>query len=110
MKTIVEWGIPKHATERKICGISGHFTVDNPTQADQLARKLSHTLTQGSLNVASSHDFRVSRATPRKVIWSEDNRVWVSVSLLDGVARGSFAGIADSEARDRLQAQANLKA
>ena len=107
MKTIVEWGTPKQATERKICGISGHFRVDNPKQADQLARQLIHTLTQGRLNVASSQDFRVSRAAPRKVIWSDDNRVWVCISLLDGVPRGSFSGVADSEARDRTQAQVN---
>ena len=109
MKAIVEWGTPKQATERQICGISGHFTVDNPTQADQLARQLIHTLTQGKLNLASSQDFRVSRAAPRKVIWSQDNRVWVCVSLLDGVPRGSFAGVADQEARERTQAQANLE-
>lgn len=103
MKAIVEWGTPKHATNRKICGISGQFIVANPSQACMLASQLFHSLTQGTEHVLNNKGaWGVTKETPRKVIWSQDSSVWVCVSLLDGVARGAYAGKADSDAAERL--------
>lgn len=103
MKAIVEWGYPKHATRRKICGISGQFIAGSPTQARMLASQLFHTMTEGKDYVLNNKGaWGVSAKEPRKVVWNSDNTVWVCVSLLDGVDRGPYAGIADREARERM--------
>lgn len=104
MKAVVEWGIPKAKTERQICGLSGQFVVANPTQARLLAIQLVHTMTQGKDSVSGRPGaLDVSKEAPRKVVWASDNSSWVAVSVLDGVARGAYAGIADNEYRQRLK-------
>lgn len=106
MKAVVEWGYPKHATRRKICGISGQFVADNPTQARMLASQLFHTMTEGKQYVLDNKGaWGATKAEPRKVVWASDHTVWVCVSLLDGVSRGAYAGIADQEARTRMAGQ-----
>lgn len=103
MKAVVEWGIPKAFTNRKICGISSQFTVTNPEQARMLASQLFHSMVQGKEQVVDNKGaWGVSRKTPRKVIWSTDSSVWVCVTLLDGVARGGYCGIADREYANRM--------
>lgn len=105
MKAIVEWGTPKAATESQICGISGHFVAANPTRARQLANQLVHTMTQGKESASAKQGILdVSKAEPRKVFWASDNTAWVAVSVLDGVPRGAYAGIADREYRERIKA------
>lgn len=108
MKAIVEWGHPKAATRRKICGISGQFVVPNPEQGCQLAHQLFHTMVEGLSDsfMHNTSSWRVSKTKPRKVVWSEDNTVWVAVSLLDGVARGPYAGVADRDYQARIKEQA----
>ncbi|MBU9199879.1 hypothetical protein KTD31_00500 [Burkholderia multivorans] len=107
MKAVVEWGFPKAATERKICGISGEFVVANPTQGAKLAKQLFHTMLEGKESgryILS--DFTPSKQTPRKVIWAADNSAWVAVSVLDGVARGAYVGVAERDYKARVKAAA----
>jgi hypothetical protein len=105
MKAVVEWGNPKEFTKRKICGISSQFTAENPQQARFLAVHLFHTLVSGVEHIVDNKSaWGVSKAEPRKVIWASDNSAWVCVTLLDGVARGAYAGIADAEAKRRIEA------
>lgn len=106
MKAVVEWGVPQAFTKRKICGISSQFPVTNPEQARMLASQLFHSMVEGKEHVVDNKGaWGVSKATPRKVIWASDNSAWVCVSLLDGVARGGYCGIADREYDARLAAQ-----
>jgi beta-glucosidase/6-phospho-beta-glucosidase/beta-galactosidase len=107
MKAVVEWGHPKAATARKICGVHGEQVIVNPTQASELARKLFHTLVEGKESGRySQSDFLPSKHTPRKVIWAQDNSAWVAVSLLDGVDRGAYAGNAERDYQARVKAAA----
>jgi len=96
MKCIVEWGRPKNATARKIVGISSSLQLPNPKQAAQLAQRLFFTMTEERDKRDS--DFLVKPTVPRLVAWSADRTFWVAVSVLDGVPRGAYAGIADREA------------
>ncbi|HDR9103424.1 TPA: hypothetical protein QDB04_000144 [Burkholderia vietnamiensis] len=105
MKAVVEWGHPKAATERKICGINGEFVVTNATQGAELARKLFHTLVEGKESGRyAPADFTPSKQAPRVVVWAEDNSAWVAVSMLDGVARGAYAGVAERDYHARMKA------
>jgi hypothetical protein len=107
MKAVVEWGVPKAFTKRGICGISSQFTVTNPEQARMLASQLFHSMVEGKEHVVDNKTaWGVSKKTPRKVIWSTDNSVWVCVSLLDGVERGGYCGIAEREYAQRVSAAA----
>lgn len=106
MKVMVEWGTPKHACHQRPCGVSGRFQAENPTQARMLASQLFHTLTEGREYVLNNKGaWGVDAREPRKVVWASDNSAWVCVSLLDGVPRGDFAGIADKEAQRRIEGQ-----
>jgi hypothetical protein len=108
MKTVVEWGRPKAATQRQICGISGQFSATNAEQARMLASQLFHTMVEGKESVLDNKGaWGVSLRQPRKVVWASDNSVWVAVSLVDGVARGAYAGVADREYLERVKAQAS---
>jgi hypothetical protein len=111
MKAVVEWGRPKATTQRQVCGISGQFVAANPEQARMLASQLFHTMLEGKESVVNNKGaWGVSRAEPRKVVWASDNSAWVCVSLLDGVDRGPYPGIADRVYRERIAADAeNLK-
>jgi hypothetical protein len=107
MKAVVEWGVPKEFTKRKICGTSGQFTAPNPEQARMLASQLFHTMVEGRESVVDNKGaWGVSKQTPRKVIWASDSSAWVCVSLLDGVARGGYCGIAEAEYKARIAAAA----
>lgn len=107
MKAMVEWGKPKHACNNRPCGVSGRFVADNPTQARMLASQLFHTLMEGRESVINNKGaWGVTKTSPRKVVWATDNSAWVCVSLLDGVPRGDYAGIADKEAARRMDAKA----
>lgn len=98
MKAIVEWGKPKAACTSRPCGISGQFIVESPRQAQMLASQLFHTLVEGREHVLNCKGaWGVSKAEPRKTVWSTARDAWVTVSLLDGVPRGPYAGIADRE-------------
>jgi hypothetical protein len=46
MKAVVEWGVPKAFTKRKICSISSQFTVTNPEQGRMLASQLFHSMVE----------------------------------------------------------------
>ena len=108
MKVVVEWGVPKAHTKRNIA-TSGQFTVASAEQARMLASQLFHTMVEGKEHVVDNkHAWGVSRKTPRKVIWASDHSAWVCTSLLDGVPRGGYCGIADIEYKKRL-AEAALK-
>jgi hypothetical protein len=39
-------------------------------------------------------------------VWAADNSAWVAVSLLDGVARGAYAGNAERDYKARIKAAA----
>ncbi|KVP65636.1 hypothetical protein WJ96_04515 [Burkholderia ubonensis] len=105
MKAVVEWGRPKAETQRQICGISGQFVATNPEQARMLASQLFHTMVEGKESVVNNKGaWGVSKDQPRKVVWASDNSAWVAVSVLDGVDRGPYAGIADREYRERIKA------
>ncbi len=107
MKAVVEWGRPKATTQRQICGISGQFVVTNPEQARMLASQLFHTMVEGTESVVNNKGaWGVSKAEPRKVVWASDNSAWVCVSILDGVNRGAYVGVADADYRARVQATA----
>lgn len=108
MKAIVEWGRPKAACVDRPCGVSGQFPVDNPTQACKLAVQLFHTLSEGR-DPCFGNMWSVDKMEPRKVVWSKDSTVWVAVSLLDGVARGAYAALADREHARRIAAVSNPK-
>lgn len=109
MKAVVEWGVPKAFTKRQVCGTSGQFTVTNPEQGRMLASQLFHTMVEGKEHVVDNKGaWGVSKSTPRKVVWASDHSAWVCVSLLDGVARGGYCGIAESEYKKRV-AEAALK-
>lgn len=107
MKAIVEWGRPKAMTQRKICCMSGQFIVSNPTQARRLAHQLFHSFLEGQDNETKLADaWAVSREEPRKAVWANDNSFFVAVSLLDGVARGPYAGVpAETDYRLRVSAE-----
>ena len=112
MKAIVEWGRPKAACTHPFarpCGVSGQFPVDNPSQACKLAVQLFHTLTEGS-EPCYGNMWHVDKMEPRKVVWSKDSMAWVAVSLLDGVARGAYGGLADREHTRRVAAASNPQA
>lgn len=98
MKCIVEWGRPKNATARKIVGISGSQLLANPKQAAHLAHQLFFSMTE-ERNYCES-DFLLKGTMARKAVWSADRTFWVAVSVLDGVPRGAYAGIAEREARN----------
>lgn len=103
MKAVVEWGIPKAFTNRQICGIHGQFTAPSAEQARMLASQLFHTMVQGKEHVVDNKGaWGVSRKNSRKVIWASDHSVWVCVSLLDGVARGGYCGIAERDYHARI--------
>ena len=107
MKAVVEWGVPKAFTKRKICGTTGQFTVASAEQARMLASQLFHTMVEDKEHVVDNKGaWGVSKKTPRKVIWATDHSAWVCVSLLDGVARGGYCGIAEREYKERLAAAA----
>lgn len=99
MKTIVEWGHPKHVLNRP-CGTSAQSIMPNAKQAAELAASLYFVETGVSpaLNL-----LRPTASEPRKVLWSPSNGFWIAVSLLDGVMRGSYAALADKEAAKRLE-------
>lgn len=107
MKAIVEWGRPKAATHRKICGMSGEFIVENPTKAAKLAGQLFHSILEGRDKVGKPTEaWGVSTKMPRKVVWASDNSFYVAVSLLDGVMRGPYAGVkAEQDYHERIQVQ-----
>lgn len=99
MKAVVEWGKIKAACPGRPCGISAQFTAPNPEQARMLASQMFHTLVEGRQYVLNNKGaWGVNKKEPRKVVWSPDRTVWVCVSLLDGVMRGAYAGIAEREA------------
>lgn len=99
MKAIVEWGKPKGACTNRPCGVSGQFVVTNPEQGRLLASQMFHTLVEGKEYVLDNKGaWGVSKAVPRKVVWSSDRTAWVAVSLLDGVMRGAYAAHADKDA------------
>lgn len=110
MKAVVEWGRPKAHMKRKICGMSGQFVVPNPEQGRMLASQLFHTMMEGEHVVNNKGAWGVSKNEPRKVVWSSDNSCWVCVSLLDGVMRGPYSGIADREYEARIKAAAEKEA
>lgn len=99
MKAIVEWGRPKFATTRKVCGISGKHITPRASQAATLASQLYFQQLEQSITPAQ---VLPTKQQPRKVVWSSDNSFWIAVSLLDGVPRGDYSGIADAEATRRL--------
>lgn len=104
MKVVVEWGKPAHACKNRPCGISGQFTADSARQGYMLASQLFHTLVEGREHVLNCKGaWGVSAAAPRKTVWSRAHDAWVTVSLLDGVPRGAYAGIADSEGKALLE-------
>lgn len=98
MKVVVEWGKPKAACKNRPCGVSGSFVAMTKKQALLLAPQLFFTLTDGQESSTKKDAWAVSALEPRKVVWSKDRDVWVCVSLLDGVHRGSYAAYADKEA------------
>lgn len=99
MKTIVEWGHPKHVLNRP-CGTSAQSVTPNAKQAAELAASLYFVETGVSPALSL---LRPTASEPRKVLWSPDNGFWVAVSLLDGVPRGAYAALADKEAAKRLE-------
>lgn len=100
MKVVVEWGKPAHACANRPCGVSGQFIATNPTQGSMLASQLFHTLVEGREHVLDRKGaWFVTKKEPRKVVWSNLLDAWVTVSLLDGVPRGAYAGVADHECK-----------
>lgn len=91
--------------------MSGQFVVPNPEQGRMLASQLFHTMVEGVEHVVNNKGaWGVSKKEPRKVVWSSDNSCWVCVSLLDGVPRGAYGGIADREYEARIKAAAEKEA
>lgn len=105
MKVHVEWGRPKFATKRQICGMSGQALVENPTQAFKLGLQLFHVMCEGSQQKTTQADWTVNKDCPRKVVWAPDHTAWVAITLADGVSRGGYAGVADAEAARRVHAE-----
>lgn len=99
MKTIVEWGHPKHVLNRP-CGTSAQSITPNAKQAAELAASLYFVETGVSPALGL---LRPTASEPRKVLWSPNCGFWIAVSLLDGVARGAYAALADKEAAKRLE-------
>lgn len=110
MKVIVEWGRPQLACQHnRPCGVSGRVTATTNKQAIALANQLVHTLSEGRSSTSMDPSaWKVSAGTPRKTWWAPDQSAWVTVSMLDGVARGDYAALADKEAV-RLQEQARTE-
>ena len=96
MKAIVEWGRPRFATHRRIVGTSGSYQVANRKQAAVLAKQLFFSLTEEQGHPEA--EFLLTGRDKRKGVWNADRSFWVCVSLLDGVPRGAYAGIAEREA------------
>lgn len=102
MKAIVEFGRPQSALPPKApCGVSAQHICANPTEAARLASSLVHVLSARAEH-CDHVAFFVNRARPRVTWWSNARDAWVTVSLLDGVGRGSYAARADKEAKDVL--------
>lgn len=95
MKSVVEWGRPKKATRRKLCGVSGSMVMPSATQAMLLANQIFFSMTEEEGYRVES--WAVTAARPRAVVWNKDRTFWVAVSVLDGVPRGAYAGIAERE-------------
>lgn len=110
MKVIVEWGRPQLACQHnRPCGVSGRFIATNAKQAAALANQLVHTLSEGlSSTSLDPTAWKVNAGAPRKTWWAKDQSAWVTVSVLDGVARGDYAALADKQAV-RLQEQARTE-
>ncbi|CAB5514386.1 hypothetical protein LMG26857_03445 [Achromobacter anxifer] len=106
MKAIVEWGRPKFATNRQVTGISAKHVEPNASQAAHLASQLYFQQVERSIN---KEQLLPTKEKPRQIVWSPDNSFWVAVSLLDGIARGDYAGVAYAEALMRQRAQPPLR-
>ncbi|WP_087863740.1 hypothetical protein [Comamonas thiooxydans] len=99
MKAIVEWGSVKSVQSTQVCDISGSCVMDNPTKAASLAGQLAHTMMYG----LDAPDFKVSTHNPRITMWHPDGIHWICVSTLDGVARGSYSGVARRDAASEVK-------
>lgn len=98
MRAIVEWGKPGSVCKDRPCGVSGQFITENPTRAVTLAAQLFFVLTEGRATSFTDKDgWHVSKTAPRKTVWAADRSAWVSVSLLDGVMRGAYAGTEEAK-------------
>ena len=90
MKAIVEFGIPLFAlSDARPCPVDAGIVFPSARKAAEAAAQIAHVLGQGY--GARVEDFRLTRDKPRVTWWAGDRNCWVTVSLLDGVARGSFA-------------------
>lgn len=97
MKAIVEFGVPKSALHGEApCGISSSPGIVFPsaTQAAKAAAQIAFVLFRRNKGeMPGTWKALVPSADkPRVTWWSHDQSAWVTVSLLDGKDRGSFAG------------------
>lgn len=97
MKYIVEFGYPKAALENNPCGVSGSIQFSSKKDAISAANNLIFVLSKGKKNTGSIA-WSIGKDCPRQTYWDNLREYWVCISVLDGVPRGAYSGIADKEA------------
>jgi hypothetical protein len=100
-RAIVEFGRPLSALpDTEHCGLSGKFVCDSAKKAHELAQQLTHVF-MGRAARGKTTNFTVSREQPRVTLWSSDQTVWITVSILDipGFFPGDYAANADKESK-----------
>jgi hypothetical protein len=65
-------------------------------QAARLAMQLHHVVSERDESIKESV-FLVRKDRPRVSVWTANRDFWISVSLLDGVPRGSYASTTEAD-------------
>lgn len=94
MKTILEFGYPQSALENHPCGVSGSVTFKTIKEGIHTAKQIIFVLSKGKTCTANI-PFDVAKNKPRVIYWHNDRSFWVSLSVLDDVARGAYSAVAD---------------
>ena len=97
MNYIVEFGYPKTALDNYPCGVSGSIKLASKKDAISAANNIIFVMSKGK-KYTGDIKWGIGKGCPRQVYWANDRSYWCSISVLDGVMRGSYAGVADSEA------------
>lgn len=105
MRTIVEFGFTAAGIGNALpagLGVAATpgITFPSAKKAMDAARQIAFVLARGQRDTPPrAQYFAVRNGEPRVTWWSADRAAWVTVSLLDGVARGSFAATVKGGAR-----------
>lgn len=96
-KYIVEFGYPQNSCDKHPCGVSGSIQFASKKDAISAANNIIFVMSKGK-KYTSNIAWNIGKGCPRQVYWANDRSYWCSISVLDGVMRGAYAGVANREA------------